>query len=67
MWKRLYLEFCNSVRYSCEKGKYLASFIDNSVITCDEIIDGEESKTVTTNFDEKKQFVKHKLSIFYLP
>ena len=42
---------------SCENGKYLASIIDDSVITCDEIIDAdmetksheEETKTNTKN------------------
>ena len=29
----------NPATHSCENGKYLASIIDNSVITCDEIID----------------------------
>ena len=37
---------------SCENGEYLASIIDNSVITFDEII--EETKTIPTNFNEKK-------------
>ena len=36
---------------SCENGKYLSSKIDDSVITCDELIDVEETKT---NFNEKK-------------
>ena len=36
---------------SCENGKYLASIIDGVVITSDEII--QETKTVTTNFNEK--------------
>ena len=43
----------NPVTCSCENGKYLASIIDDSVITCDEII--EETNTVPTNFNEKKQ------------
>ena len=34
--------------YSCKNGKYLASIIDNM---CDDII--EETKTVTTNFNER--------------
>ena len=38
--------------------------MDDSVITCDEIV--EETKTIPTNFNEKKQPVKHKISIFYL-
>ena len=51
---RLYPVTC-----SCENGKYLASIIDDSVIICDEIIDAvansydEETKKVTTNFNEK--------------
>ena len=31
----------NCATCSCENSKYLASSIDNSVITCDEIIDRE--------------------------
>ena len=62
MWKRLYLESCSC---SCKFGKYLASITDDSVITCDEII--EETKTVSTNFNEKRQPVEHKIYIFYLP
>ena len=56
----------------CENGNYLASIIDDSVITCDEIIDAEtkscdeENETVTTNFTEKEQSAEHKTSIFYL-
>ena len=34
-----------------ENGKYLASIIENSVITCDEII--RKTKTVATNFNKK--------------
>ena len=33
----------------CENGKYLASIMDDSVITCDEIIE----ETAPTNFNEK--------------
>ena len=42
----------NPATCSCENGKYLASIIDNSVITCDEITDAE-TKTIPTNFNEK--------------
>ena len=35
---------CNPARCSCENGKCLASIIDDSVITCDEIIDKDYSK-----------------------
>ena len=48
--------FWNPAACSCKNGKYLASIIDDSVITCDEIIDAEaksydeETKTVRTNY-----------------
>ena len=40
----------NPASCSCKNGKYLASIIYDSVITCYEIIE-EETKTVTTNFN----------------
>ena len=43
---------------SCENSKYVWSFIDNSVITCDKII--EETKTVWANFNEIKVTCKTK-------
>ena len=60
MRKRSYLESCN--------GKYLASFIEDSVITYDEIIDAnresksnnEETKTIPKNI----KILKQKVSIF---
>ena len=60
MRKRSYLESCN--------GKYLESFIEDSVITYDEIIDAnresksnnEETKTIPKNIKIWKQ----KASIF---
>ena len=33
--------FWNPATCSCKNGKYLANIIDNSVITCDEVIDAE--------------------------
>ena len=41
---------------SCENGKHLASIRDDSVITCDGIIESynKESKAVPINFSEKK-------------
>ena len=36
---------------SCEKGKYLASIIGSSVITCDKIIDAEKKR----NYSNKLQ------------
>ena len=50
----------NPATCSCENGKYLASIIDDSVFTYDEIIDrkaksnDEETKTIRTNFNEIK-------------
>ena len=41
----------NRATCSCENGKYLASIIDDSMIMCDEIIEG--TKTVPANFHEK--------------
>ena len=54
---------CNPDECSCENGKYLEGIIDDSVITCDEII--EETKAVPTNFNAKKQPVE-KFSLFYV-
>ena len=58
----------NSATFSCENGKYLASTMDDSAITCDQIIESydDETKTISTNFNVKKQPVKCKISIFYL-
>ena len=36
---------------SCDNGEYLPSIIDDSMISCDEIV--KETKTVTTNVIEK--------------
>ena len=62
-WKRLYLESC---WIEFQNGKYLASNTDDLLITCDEIIDveaklfNEETKSVPTNFNEKKVACKTK-------
>ena len=55
-------------KITLENGKYFADIIDDPVITCDEIIESynEETETVPTNFNEKKQLAKHKIFIFYL-
>ena len=45
----------NPATCNCENGKYLASIIDDPVITCDEII--EETKAAPTNFNEKKCYL----------
>ena len=58
----------NPAACSCVNDKYLSSIIDDSAITCDEIIDAEKTKTVTVSFNEKKvQSVKQKVFVFYLP
>ena len=44
---------------SCENGRYLASIMDDWVMTCDKIFE-EETKTVTTNFNEKNVICKTK-------
>ena len=42
----------NPATCSFKNRKYLASVIDDSMITCNEMI--RETKTLPTNFDEKK-------------
>ena len=51
----------------CENGKYLASIMDDSAITCDEIIESydEKTKTISTNFNQKKATCK--TQNFYIP
>ena len=46
IWKKYYI--WNPATCSCETGKYLASIIDDAVITCDEII--EETKNSYNKF-----------------
>ena len=43
---------CKPSTWSCKNRKYLASIIDDSVITCDEIINVEAK----SNDEEQKQF-----------
>ena len=60
----------NLVKCSSKNGKYLASIIDSSVITCDEIIgaetksNDEETKIVPTNFNKKN--IASKTQNFYI-
>ena len=54
----------NPATCSCENGKYLASIIDDSVITCDKIIGAEKTKTVPTNFNKKN--ITCKTQTFYI-
>ena len=48
----------NPATCSCKNGKYSASVINDSVITCDEIM--KETKTVSKNFNEEKVACKIK-------
>ena len=50
----------NPATCNCENGKYLASIIDDSIITCQEVIKSneEEIKTIPTNFNENKATCK---------
>ena len=56
----------NPAACNCENEKYLASIMDDSKIICDEVIESfdEETKTIPTNFDEKK--VTCKTQSFYI-
>ena len=59
----------NFATCNCENGKYLASIMDDSMITCDEVIKpyDEKIKTIPTSFNEKEvKLLKHKIVIFYL-
>ena len=49
-----------------KKENYLESIIDDSALLCDEIIESnnEETKTITTNFNEKKAICK--IQNFYI-
>ena len=59
---------CNPTTRSFQNSKYRASITGNSVITCDEIMEVEETETVIINFNEKKmQSVTQKIYVFYLP
>ena len=54
----------NPATWNCENGQYLASIMNDSAITCDEIIDAEaklndeETKTCSINFNEGKATCK---------
>ena len=52
-----------AVTCNCENGKCLPSIMDDSGIIFDETIESYEQET---NFIEKKQPIKHKISIFCL-
>ena len=50
----------NPAACGCKNTKYFAGIIDDSVIMRDEVIDVEETKIVTTNFNEKNAICKRK-------
>ena len=57
----------NPATCSCENEKYLASIMDNSAITCDEIIESyDEEKKNQQILMKRRQPVKPKISIFCL-
>ena len=52
------IQIKSGINNSCKNGKYLASIIDDSVTTCDKVM--EETKTIPKNFNEKKATCKTK-------
>ena len=65
MWvkERSYMQkdyIWNLFTCSCENGKYLASIMNDSVIMCDKVreIYNKETRTIPTNFNEKKAACK---------
>ena len=62
VWEKDYI--WNPATCSCENGNYLANIVNDSVTTCDEIIDA--ATAVPTNVNEKK-IIRQKTSIFYSP
>ena len=48
----------DSATSSCENGRYARDIIDDSVITCNKIL--EPTKSIPTNFNEKKVICKTK-------
>ena len=59
MWKDY---VWNPATDNCKSEKYLASIMDDSTITCGEIIE----ETVPTNLNEKKANLKNKICVLYL-
>ena len=56
LWEKDYI--WNPATRSFENGKHLASIIDDSVITCDEIV--KETKTIPTILMKKKYNMQNK-------
>ena len=57
---------CNTATCNYENGKYLASVLDDSAVSSDEIKESykEETKAIPSNFYEKKAI--HKLQNFFI-
>ena len=57
----------NPATCTCENEKYLASIMDDSAIISDEVTDADdETKTISTNFNENKITGKMQMFISYL-
>ena len=54
-----YIYFWNSARCSCKNGKYLGRVIENSVITCDKIMD--TTKSASTKIVPRKKLFQQKV------
>ena len=64
-WKRHICEkdyIRNTATCGFENGKYLTSILDDSAITCDEVIESYAEETLM----EIKQYLKCKIYIFYI-
>ena len=46
----------NPATCTCKNGKYLASIIDDSVLTCEEMKEAKETKTILKNISKTKNF-----------
>ena len=58
----------NPTTCNCENGKYLASMIDDSAISCDKVIESydKETKTIPATFNEKKAACKIDICYYLL-
>ena len=46
----------NPATCTCKNDKYLASIIDDSVLTCEEMKESKETKTILKNISKTKNF-----------
>ena len=58
----------NPASCNCQNGKYLTNIMDDSVMTCDEVIESydQEIKTIPTTFNEKNITCKTQNFYIYL-